>query len=199
MVRDHALASSGLLVSRMGGPSVFPYQPKGLWQEKSGAVYPQGTGDDLHRRSLYTFWKLTSPPPSMMIFDAAKRDVCIARRQETTTPLQALVLLNDPQFIDAARALARRVMQEGGSTPADRIRLAWRLLTSRSPTSREMEVLVTLYERERKEFLADPAAADSLVLSNTDHGAASQSPTELAALTIVCSTIMNSDAAVMRR
>ncbi|MCH2133206.1 MAG: DUF1553 domain-containing protein [Phycisphaerales bacterium] len=197
MIRDHALATSGLLVQRVGGPSVYPYQPAGLWQEKSGSVYPQGTGDSLYRRSLYTFWKLTSPPPSMMIFDAAKRDVCLARRQTTSTPLQALVLLNDPQFVEAARILAERVEQEAGPSTTDRITMAWRLLTSRPPTSNERDVLLALHERERQ-VLAEDLDAARAILAIPD-GESLDDAAARAALVIVCSTMMNADAAVMRR
>ena len=107
MIRDSALSISGLLVDKIGGPSVKPYQPDGLWKEKSGRTYETDKDDGLYRRSLYTYWKRTSPPPSMMIFDAAKRDVCVAQRQLTNTPTQALVLLNDTQFVEAARFLAQ--------------------------------------------------------------------------------------------
>jgi hypothetical protein len=122
MLRDNALASSGLLVTRVGGPSVKPYQPEGLWEEKSsGWKYEVDKGDGLYRRSLYTYWKRTVPPPSMMLFDAAERNNCTARRQSTSTPLQPLVLLNDPQFVEAARKVAERALREGGATLDERI------------------------------------------------------------------------------
>ena len=106
-IRDSALAASGLLIATIGGPSVKPYQPAGLWEQSgTGKTYTQDTGDELYRRSLYTFWRRTSPPPSMITFDAMSREVCTAKREVTTTPLQALVLLNDPQFVEAARVLA---------------------------------------------------------------------------------------------
>ena len=114
MIRDGALAASGLLVDTIGGPPVKPYQPPGLWEEKSGLTYQRDVGPGSHRRSLYTFWKRTSPPPAMLTFDATTREVCAVKRQTTATPLQALVLLNDPQFVEAARALAQRAMNEGG-------------------------------------------------------------------------------------
>ena len=205
MIRDQALTASGLLVPKVGGPSVHPYQPAGLWQEKSGRTYPQGSGEALHRRSMYTFWKRTSPPPSMMIFDAAKREVCVARRDPTSTPLQALVLLNDVQFVEAARVLAERVIVEhpedadapGHSTA--RIAAAFRRLTGREPRPDEAALLDELRAEERAAFDADPEAA-GLVASTGD------SPThpgldaaEVATMTIVCSTIMNTDASVTRR
>ncbi|HCC59073.1 MAG TPA: hypothetical protein DEQ47_17790, partial [Solibacterales bacterium] len=121
MIRDGALYESGLLKEKVGGPGVRPYQPKGLWREIafgdgfSAQAYQQGHGDDLYRRSMYTFWKRTSPPPEMITFDAPDREKCSARRLQTNTPLQALVLLNDTTYIEAARALARRMLTEGGS------------------------------------------------------------------------------------
>ncbi len=133
MIRDGALASAGLLVETIGGPPVKPYQPPGLWEEKSGLTYQRDQGAGSHRRSLYSFWKRTSPPPSMLTFDATTREVCAVKRQSTATPLQALVLLNDPQFIEAARALAQRAFREGGSNLANRITFIVRTLTGRLP------------------------------------------------------------------
>ena len=199
MIRDHALSASGLLIDRIGGPSVHPYQPGGLWKEKSGQVYPQGEGEALYRRSLYTFWKRTSPPPSMMILDAAKRDVCVARRQETSTPLQALLLLNDPQYVEAARTLAQRAMSEGGTIPAEWIRHAFRLLATRAPNDEEMLVLMALHETQLEAFALAPEAAEELIsIGDTNHDR-DLDPVALAAMTTVCSTILNSDAAIMRR
>ena len=110
-IRDSALAASGLLNRTIGGPSVKPYQPAGLWEQAgTGKVYRQDDGLKLYRRSLYTFWKRTAPPPSMTTFDATTREVCVARREATVTPLQSLVLLNDPQFVEASRTLAQRVL-----------------------------------------------------------------------------------------
>ena len=120
MIRDNALAASGLLVGKLGGPPVKPYQPAGLWEEKANIAYIRDQGEGSHRRSLYTFWKRTSPPPAMLTFDATSREVCAVKRLPTATPLQALVLLNDPQYVEAARALAQRAVHEGGSTLADR-------------------------------------------------------------------------------
>ena len=116
-IRDSALAASGLLVRTIGGPSVYPYQPPGLWEElatRNATTYAQGKGDDLHRRSLYTVWKRSTPPPSAISFDASERLLCIVKRQRTSTPLQALVLLNDVQYVEAARVLAERLLREGG-------------------------------------------------------------------------------------
>jgi len=134
-IRDNALAVSGLLVNKLGGASVMPYQPVGLWEEAgTGKSYNQAHGEGLYRRSLYTFWRRNSPPPSQMTFDATTREVCIARRERTATPLQALVLLNDPQFVEAARVLAEKLIKEQGADVDGRIATAFRLLTSRLPT-----------------------------------------------------------------
>jgi len=163
MIRDAALASSGLLVHKIGGPGVHPYQPAGLWKEKSGMEYIPGTGEELYRRSLYTFFKRTSPPPSMMTFDAPMRSHCIMRRQRTTTPMQALVLMNDPQYVEAARHIGERMIREGGSSIGARIDIAFRLLTSRLPTDREQDILQALYAEQHALFAQDPAAAFSLL------------------------------------
>src|SRR5690606_37933411 len=114
-IRDAALATSGLLVPKLGGPSVKPYQPEGLWRDASHVTYTPDTGEGLYRRSMYTYIKRTVPPPSMMTFDATDREVCTVRREITITPLQALVLLNDPQYVEASRALAERILREYGS------------------------------------------------------------------------------------
>ena len=136
MIRDQALAVSGLLVEKIGGPSVKPYQPAGLWKELGGEDYQQDTGEGLYRRSLYTFWKRTVPPPSMMNFDAAGREACTVRENRTNTPLQALDLMNDPAYVEASRVLAERMMREGGATPESRISFAFRLATARRPRVR---------------------------------------------------------------
>ena len=130
-IRDNALAASGLLVDSIGGPSVYPYQPKGIWAAlatRNATEYTQGTGDDLYRRSMYTVWKRSSPPPAMMNFDAPDRYYCVVRRQKTATPLQSLVLMNDPQFLEAARWLGERSMKEGGEKPGDRVDFMFRCL-----------------------------------------------------------------------
>ncbi len=202
MLRDNALAVSGLLVPQIGGPSVNPYQPAGLWKElatRNATEYVQGQGDDLYRRSLYTIWKRTTPPPSMMNLDASERNVCTVRRQATSTPLQSLVLLNDPQFVEAARVLAERLILEGGNTANSRITLAFRILTSRHPEFKELKLLVQLYEDEAKVYDNNPRAALSLLATGDHPRNPALPPTEVAALTIVTSTVMNYDEAIMRR
>lgn len=202
MMRDHALASSGLLVDELGGPPVRPYQPAGLWKEqatRNGTQYIQDEGDDLYRRSMYTIWKRTTPPPSMMIFDASERNLCVVRRQSTSTPLQALVLMNDPQFVEASRALAERMLREGGSTDDERISFAFRALTGRDPVPDELEVLRGLLSRQRSEFALRPSAARELLTVGEHARDASLSAVEVASFATVASTIMNHDATLFIR
>jgi len=199
MLRDQALAASGLLVEKLGGPSVKPYQPAGLWEEiaMGRPRYDQGKGDDLYRRSLYTFWKRTVPPPAMTTFDAADRSVCTVSRQSTSTPLQALVLLNDVQFVEASRFVGQRMLKDGGATDESRVSWAFRLVTSRTPTDKERAVLVKLFAEQKALFEKDPAAAKKL-LAVGDKPAAAVSA-ELAAATVLANVLFNHDEAVMRR
>ncbi len=201
-IRDGALAASGLLVRAIGGESAYPYQPPGLWEElatRNATTYKQGTGDDLYRRSLYTVWKRSTPPPSAIGFDAAERLLCSVKRQRTSTPLQALVLLNDVQYVEAARVLAERLIADGGPSPDDRIRRAYRLVTSRDPRPTELAAVRTLYERERARFDADRFAARRLSATGERAPADGLIPAEVAAWTVVASTIMNTDEAVTKR
>jgi Protein of unknown function (DUF1553)/Protein of unknown function (DUF1549)/Concanavalin A-like lectin/glucanases superfamily/Planctomycete cytochrome C len=201
-IRDAALSASGLLVSTIGGPSVYPYQPAGLWEAlatRNATTYTQGHGDDLHRRSLYTVWKRSSPPPSATSFDAAERLVCTVNRQRTSTPLQALVLLNDPQYVEAARKVAERMVLEGGASASGRISLAFRLLTSRTPLPSELALLEKLYADERAAFEKDPRAARRLLATGEAPRNRTLPAAEVAAASIVASTVMNMDDAVMKR
>ena len=197
-LRDAVLAASGLLVGKVGGPSVKPYQPPGLWKEKSGAQYEADQGEGLWRRSLYTFWKRTSPPPSMIIFDAGKREVCSARRGATNTPLQALVLWNDPQRIEAARVLAERVLR-GELDDEGSVREAFLLLTARVPRAEESTVLLELLASERAAFRADPEAAEALLAIGSAPRDEDLEPTEVAALALVATTLFSYDAVVTLR
>jgi hypothetical protein len=204
MVRDNALAVSGLLAGKVGGPGVYPYQPKGLWEEiaygdvYSAQTYKASHGSDLYRRSMYMFWKRTSPPPELITFDAPDREKCTARRAVTNTPLQALVLLNDPTFVEAARALAEKMIREGGADPVKRIRYAFRLATAREPDAKEVQVLrnmgraeTTQYRRSKDAALKLTGVGESKPNTNVDAG-------ELAAWTIVASTILNLDETITR-
>jgi hypothetical protein len=201
-VRDAALAAGGLLVRDIGGPSVYPYQPAGLWEAlatRNATSYEEGRGDDLYRRSLYTVWKRSSPPPSAISFDAAERLFCTVTRQRTSTPLQALVLLNDPQFVEAARALGDRMLRDGGTDPGSRIAFAFRALTGRTPATAELAVLEGLFDSERDRFRRDRAAAQKLLAVGVSRPKPGIDQVELAAATVVASTIMNTDDAVMKR
>ncbi len=200
MLRDQALADSGLLTEKIGGPSVKPYQPAGLWEIAMGnPKYEQGHGDDLHRRSLYTFWKRTVPPPSMVVFDAAQRNVCLAQRQSTSTPLQALCLLNDVQMTEAARFVSQRMLQEGGSNLESQITWVFRLVTSRHPSKEEISVLKQLFEEQRSLFAADQQSAAKLLAQGESANSAALSPIDLAAGTVLAEALLNHDEAIMRR
>jgi hypothetical protein len=204
MVRDNALAVSGLLKERVGGPSVFPYQPKGLWEETSygdvysAQYYTPSHGDDLYRRSMYTFWKRTVPPPALAIFDAPDREKCTARRSTTNTPLQALVLMNDPTYVEAARALAQRMLTEGGHDPAKRIAYAFRLATDRKPTVEEEKTLLDLERKKLADYASHPDAAAKLIHVGESSYNQKLKPSELAAYTTVASVILNLDETITK-
>ena len=199
-IRDSALAASGLLNPTIGGRSVKPYQPAGLWEQSgTGKTYKQDTGADLYRRSLYTFWRRTSPPPSMITFGAMSREVCTAKREVTTTPLQSLVLLNDPQFVEAARVLAERAWQRFPADGSARNRLAFRTLLGRSPDAVEAAILERLFREEDAEFRRDPDAAAKLLAVGEAQRDRALPAAELAAMTTVVSAIMNFDEFVVLR
>ena len=194
MVRDQALFASGLLVEKLGGPSVKPYQPAGLWKELSGAAdYVQDTGDGLYRRSLYSYWKRTSPPPVLATFDAAGREVCWVRETRTNTPLQALTLLNETGFVEASRKLAERATKG-----EDRIATAFLLVLGRSASEAELSILRKSYEARLKEFRANPEAAKKLLAIGESKAGAKLDSAELAALAVVCGMILNLDEAVTK-
>ena len=199
-IRDNALAASGLLVRKIGGPSVKPYQPAGLWEESgTHKTYQPDKGEGLYRRSLYTFWRRTSPPPSMLSFDAMSRESCIARRETTSTPLQSLVLLNDPQFVEAARVIAERLVRERGADIDARIVDTFRLLTSRRPAPQEREVLRRLYDDQLTYFTAHPESAGKY-LATGEHSRDTKLPAaDVAATAVLAGTLMNHDEFVMKR
>ncbi|MFD1614133.1 PSD1 and planctomycete cytochrome C domain-containing protein [Gelatiniphilus marinus] len=194
MIRDNALAVSGLLVNKIGGPSVKPYQPPGLWAETTGggggstAKYIPDTGENLYRRSLYTFWKRTVPPPSMMTFDAPTRDFCEVKRQKTSTPLQALVMLNDPQLIEAATHLAKNIMKNKTLSRKERVQLIFRKITSRFPNEYELQTLIDYVQTVEKEF-----ETNTQQIAKTG----SASKTEYA-YTMLSSLIFNLDEAIIK-
>lgn len=199
-IRDNALAVSGLLVQKEGGPSVMPYQPAGLWEESgTGKSYQQAKGEGLYRRSLYTFWRRTSPPPSMLTFDATGREVCTARRERTATPLQALVLLNDPQYVEAARVLAEKELKRHPGQVDLQIRDVFRELTSRRPSEAELNVLTRLHSEQKRHFEAAPDDA-KLFLSVGDSPRDEQlSLSDHAALTVIVKTLLSFDECVTKR
>ncbi|MEM1092966.1 MAG: DUF1553 domain-containing protein [Bacteroidota bacterium] len=202
MIRDNALATSGLLVPEVGGPSVKPYQPAGLWKEqatRNATEYVQDTGEKLYRRSMYTIWKRSTPPPSMMNFDASERNFCVTQRQRTSTPLQALVLMNDPQYVEAARMLAERMLREGGDAVDDQLTFGFRKLTSRFPTTSELDELRALYTAEADYFGTNQAEALDLLAVGEFPRDSALPANQIAALTVVASTVMNFDEAVVRR
>nr|WP_298793522.1 PSD1 and planctomycete cytochrome C domain-containing protein [uncultured Allomuricauda sp.] len=204
MIRDQALKISGLLNAEVGGPSVKPYQPEGIWEETTGggggstATYVQSSGKDLYRKSLYTFWKRTVPPPSMMTFDASSRDLCTVKRQETNTPLQALVLLNDPQLIEAARALAIKTLGATGQDLTDQISFIFQSATSRKPKEEELTILNELYQSSLERIKTGEVIPDEYLsigeFENTENLPADQ----LAALALTAHTILNLDETISR-
>jgi hypothetical protein len=200
MIRDSALAAAGLLVPKIGGPSVKPYQPEGLWEEKSsGWKYEPDQGDGLYRRSMYTYWKRASQHPAMITFDAAERNTCVVRRQATSTPLQALVLLNDPQFVEAARRIGEQAVKEGSATLEDQVTYVFRLLTSRKPNSREVAVLKQLYQEQLELFQANGQDAEKLIKVGHASSGEGVDGAELAATTALANAILNFDEAVFKR
>ena len=200
VLRDRALAASGLLASKIGGRSVKPYQPPGVWEDAgTGKSYSQDKGEALYRRSLYTFWRRTAPPPSMLTFDAPSREVCTAKRDTTTTPLQALVLLNDPQFLEAARVLAQRSWLEAAPDDASRLARVFRRDMGRDASAPESAVTAQLLSQQRVLFAANPESARQfLKVGEIPADPAIPAP-ELAAATVVVSTLMNHDEFVMKR
>ncbi len=175
-----------------------PSQPAGLWSELTGGDdYVPGSGADLYRRSLYTFWKRTIPPPSLTVFDAATREFCTVRESRTNTPLQALTLLNDPTFVEAARLLAERVMLAEASAEK-RLSLAFTLVLGRQPSPRESEVLLAALTRHTTRFATAPDEASQLIAVGQLPPSSELKPTELAAYAAVCSTILNLDEAVTK-
>ena len=193
MIRDQALFTSGLLVEKEGGPSVKPYQPAGLWTELSGAGdYKPDTGENLYRRSLYTYWKRAVPPPTLGVFDTSMRETCSVRETRTNTPLHALTLLNDVTFVEAARVLAQRVMKEE-ATSEKRLATAFRYLTARTPTEAEAKILGAAFERQLATYKKNPQSAAKLLRVGASKVDAKLDAAEIAAYASVCSLIMNLD------
>jgi hypothetical protein len=201
MIRDTALLVSGLLDDRLGGPPVSPYSPGDLWRESNAMspAYKQSVGGDLYRRSLYTVWKRTAPMPDMIAFDAPSREVCVARRSATSTPQQAFVLLNDPQFVEAARVLAEQALQHGGASTAERIRFVFRRLAARDPDRGETALLTELLQEQAALFAKESDRAAKLIAVGERKRDPAADPVELAALTALAQAVMNLDASVWKR
>jgi hypothetical protein len=193
-LRDNALAISGLLVRKIGGPSVFPYQPEGIWLNPySSDKWVMSTGGDQYRRGIYTFWRRTAHYPSFAIFDAPSREVCCDRRPRTNTPLQALVTLNDPAFFHAAIGLGRRMLREHTGSVRERIEYGFRLCVARRPGSAEIQPLVELYRSARIKYQQQPDAARRLIQPLEPQPASSEAAVELAAWTVVANVLLNLD------
>jgi mono/diheme cytochrome c family protein len=197
-LRDQALALSGLLVAKVGGPPVRPYQPPGIWEDFSfnQIRYTQDHGESLYRRSLYTFWRRSVGPPDL--FDASARQVCTVRVARTNTPLHALVLLNDVAYVEAARVWAERLMKQGGRTPEERLALAFRMATARRPRAEELSVLVRGFQRALGQYRQDRAAALKLVSAGEYPRDPGLDVAELAAYASVASTILNLDEVISK-
>ncbi len=199
MVRDQALAASGLLTERLGGPSIKPYQPDGLWDDlQNTEKYVQDHGPDLYRRGLYVFWKRTIAPPVMVTFDAAGREACTVRETRTNTPLQALALLNEVSFVEAARKLAERVLREGGSDVDGRLRLAFRLVLTRDPSEREIKVLRRGLEQHLDHYGRHPNEANEVLRTGESLADSTLNATDVAAWTATSSLILNLDEALTK-
>ncbi len=199
-VRDGALAAAGLLTRRIGGPSVHPYQPAGIWEAlatRNAVKYEQHHGDSLYRRSLYTIWKRSSPPPMMLNFDAAERHTCVVKRQKTSTPLQALVTLNDPQFVEAARVLAQQVAKQADDEQT--INQFFKAVVSRPARPQEVQLMKQFYADELADFKKNPKRAAELLAVGEYPVDKKLNPAELAAWTVVASTLMNFDEAIIKR
>jgi hypothetical protein len=203
-VRDNALAISGLLNAAIGGPSVKPYHPSGLWEEMafgdgfSEQAYVQGHGADLYRRTMYTFWKRTVPPPTLATFDAPDREKCTGRRPVTNTPLQALITMNDPTYVEAARVLAARALSEGGKATDARLALMFKLATARKPTASELVVLRELVKQQLAHYRANVSAAEALLKVGEAPLEDKLDRAELAAWTMVSNTILNLDEVITK-
>ncbi len=198
MVRDYALAAGGLLACKVGGPSARPYQPEGVWEavampESNTRVYQRGQGENLYRRSLYTFWKRSAPPASMEIFNAPSREVCTVRRERTDTPLQALVTLNDPQFIEAARGLAQMALEQEGENLDTRMDFVARRLLSRPLQPAERQVVRSSIERLTAFYQSHSEDAAKLLAVGELKPSANQEPIVVAAWTMLVNELMNLD------
>lgn len=201
MVRDQALATAGLLSDEMFGPSVMPPQPDGIWQVVySSDQWKVAEGEDRYRRGIYTYWRRTSPYPSMLTFDAPSREVCTVRRIRTNTPLQALVLLNDPVYVEAAQAMARRVLKESPDPSLDgRLRYAYLLAAGRPPEPTELETLRTLYEDGKQQYSRNGEVALAMATDPLGPLPPNGDAVNLASWTVVSNVLLNLDEILTKR
>lgn len=204
MIRDNALKASSLLVEEIGGPSVKPYQPEGLWKEvlmasSKLAKYEPDTGKNLYRRSLYTFSRRFAPNPFMINFDATSREICTIRRNVTSTPLQALTLLNDPQFVEASRVLSELVQKEFPDSVENQIKLAFRRSTGLRPNKDQLDILNAHYQKSLQQLMAAPKKIDSILSVGKQPFDMELSKEKTAAMTLVVSTIFNFDESYTKR
>jgi hypothetical protein len=200
MVRDQALALSGLLSHKMLGPSVFPPQPDGLWQAAFNGerTWQTSPGEDRYRRGIYTFWRRTVPYPSMAAFDAPSRETCTVRRIHSNTPLQAFVTLNDPVYVEAAQALARRIAKEGGADVEARAKYGLELCQGRPATAEQVKHVVELFNAERERYRADKPAAEQLATDPLGPLPQGVEAPEAAAWTVVSNVLLNLDAVLTK-
>jgi hypothetical protein len=194
-VRDQALELSGLLSEKMFGPSVYPPQPAGLWQAAFNGerTYPTSTGEDRYRRGVYTFWRRTTPYPSMAAFDAPSREQCTVRRIQTSTPIQAFVTMNDPVYVECSQALARRIVKEGGATPEQRAEWALKLCLARPSNPEQVKQVVALYTDELSRYKKDTIAATSMATDPLGPLPPGCDAADMAAWTVVSNVLLNLD------
>ena len=202
MVRDHVLTSSGLLNPEIGGPSVKPYQPEGIWESSTSGrgllqTYIQDHGDDLYRRGMYTFIKRTVPPPMMLMYDASNRDQCEVRRLTTNTPLQALVMLNDPTVLEASRVLSEKLVVTPLSVE-EKVEKAFRLILCRQPNEKEKVLLTTYFQDELERFARHPEEAGKFITIGEFPKQEAEDDIEVAALMQVIHTIYNMEEAITK-
>lgn len=196
--RDQALAVSGLLVEKVGGPSVSPYQPDRFWELLSNMKYKQSSGEDLYRRSIYTIWKRTIPPPSMAVLDAADRESCNVSTKRTNTPLQALAMLNEKAFVEAARNFGQRILVEGGDSEEAQVEFAFRSVVGRYPSVKERSVLHNAYREYQDEFRDRPEEAEKLIRVGESEPDDRLDPVQLAAATTFANVLLNLDEVITK-
>ena len=200
-VRDLSMSVSGLLSSKVGGPSVFPYQPPGLWEQvafEGTRKWVQSQDSENYRRGLYVYWRRSVPYASFVTFDAPSRETCTVKRPRTNTPLQALVLMNDPVYLEAARSFGERIIRDGGATLADRVQFAFRTGLGRMPTPEEQQRLIRAYELEFENFLENRSDANQLIHVGATPPRTEIDPVELAAWTMVAQVLLNLDETITK-